>query len=251
VVEPGLIGVPVETIPVETISVRTISVKTKELLFDMDGVLISSIGSVNRCWRRWCAMYGVPEAETFEVPHGRRAIDIVRMLKPEFDEAQVAEGLRVIEDMEIEDTEDLTVLAGVKALLEGLPEERWAIVTSCTRRLLLGRLAAAGLPVPERLISGDMVERGKPDPEPYRRGAELLGFDPGECVVVEDAPSGVGAGVAAGCRVLGVLGTHAAEELAAAMWIVGSLEELDVVATADGLELRFMPVAKSGLFPSR
>ncbi len=209
----------------------------------MDGVLVSSIGAVNRCWHQWCEIHGVPDAETFEVPHGKRAIDIVRMLKPEFNDEQAAEGLRVIEDLEIEDTEDLTVLPGVKALLERLPAERWAIVTSATRRLLLGRLAAAGLPVPERLISGDMVERGKPDPEPYRRGAELLGLTPADCVVVEDAPSGVGAGVAAGSRVLGVLGTHSVGELDAATWIVGSMEELDIVAKADGLELRFMPGA--------
>jgi sugar-phosphatase len=224
------------------VTVAILSIRTKGLLFDMDGVLISSIGSVNRCWRRWCALYGVADAENFDVPHGTRAVDIIRMLKPELDEAAVAEGLRAIEDMEIEDTADLTVLPGVKALLGWLPAERWAIVTSCTRRLLLARLRAAGLPVPVRLISGDMVERGKPDPEPYRCGAELLGLRPDECVVVEDAPSGVGAGVAAGSRVLGVLGTHSAEELHGATWIVGSLEELAVTATPDGLELRFAPV---------
>ena len=222
---------------------ETLVVQTKGLLFDMDGVLISSIGSVNRCWWRWCEMYGVPDADTFEVPHGKRAIDIVRTLKPEFDEAQVAEGLRVIEDMEIEDTEDLTVLPGVKTLLQGLPVERWTIVTSATGRLMVARLAAAGLPVPERLISGDMVERGKPDPEPYRRGAELLGLRPAECVVVEDAPSGVGAGLAAGCRVLGVLGTHTAEQLHDATWVVASMQELLVAASVKGLELRFVPVA--------
>jgi sugar-phosphatase len=87
-----------------------------------------------------------------------------------------------------------------------------------------------------------MVERGKPDPEPYRRGAELLGFRPEECVVVEDAPSGVGAGVAAGCRVLGVLGTHSLEELREAEWVAPSLEEVKVTAAAGGLELCFVPV---------
>ena len=219
-----------------------ICIETKALLFDMDGVLISSTGSVVRCWRRWCAMYGVPGAETFDVPHGTRAVDIVRMLKPDFDDAQVADGLRAIEDLETEDIADVKVLAGVKALLERLPQERWAIVTSCTRRLLVARLAAAGLPVPKRIVSGDMVTRGKPDPEPYRRGAELLGFTAGDCVVVEDAPSGVVAGVAAGCRVLGVLGTHSAEELSEATWIVPSLEGLKASAIANGLELRFMAV---------
>jgi sugar-phosphatase len=211
----------------------------KGILFDMDGVLISSIESVVRCWRRWAELYGVPNAAEFEVPHGIRAIDIVKMLRPDIDPQ---EGLRVIEDMEVADVADLKVLPGVKALLDGLPLERWAIVTSSTRRLLLARLKAAGLPVTERIISADEVERGKPDPEPYRRGAGLLGFRPDECLVVEDAPSGVGAGKAAGCRVLGVLGTHSAEELHGADWVVASLEGVTVTTKPDGLELRFLPV---------
>jgi mannitol-1-/sugar-/sorbitol-6-phosphatase len=216
-----------------------ICIETKGVLFDMDGVLVSSIGSVVRCWRRWCEIYDVPDANLFEFPHGVRAIDIIKQLRPDID---VEEGLRVIEDMEIEDTEDLKVLPGVKELLESLPQDRWAIVTSATKRLLIGRLKVAGLPVPERIISGDMVVKGKPDPEPYRRGAELLGFRAEECVVVEDAPSGVGAGKAAGCRVLGVLGTHSEEELKETDWIVASLEGLKVTADAGGLELCFSPV---------
>ena len=216
-----------------------VCVTAKGILFDMDGVLINSIGAAVRCWKRWAKLYGVPNAEEFEIPHGVRSIDLVKMLRPDIDPQ---EGLRAIEDMEVEDVADLQVLPGVKVLLESLPPERWAIVTSATRRLLLARLKAAGLPVPERIISAEMVERGKPDPEPYRRGAELLGFRPEECVVVEDAPSGVGAGKAAGCRVLGVLGTHSAAELHEADWVVGSLEELVVKVNGAGLELRFLPV---------
>jgi sugar-phosphatase len=211
----------------------------KGILFDMDGVLVSSIGSAERSWRRWAEQYGIPNAAQLEVPHGRRAIDIVRWLRPDIDPQA---GLKVIEDMEVGDVAGLRVLPGVKRLLESLPMERWAIVTSAQRRLLLTRLTAAGLPVPERIISGEMVERGKPDPEPYRRGAELLGFRPEECVVVEDAPSGVGAGKAAGCRVMAVLGTEPVEELRSADWVVGSLEGLAVTATLDGLEMRFLPV---------
>ncbi len=218
----------------------TICVETKGLLFDMDGVLISSIGSVVRCWKRWAAIYGIPNAESYEVPHGMRAIEIVKSLRPDIDPEA---GLRAIEDMEIEDTADLKVLPGVKALLESLPPERWAIVTSATHRLMTGRLQVAGLPIPKRIISGDMVERGKPDPEPYMRGAALLGCRPEECVVVEDAPSGVGAGIAAGCRVLGVLGTHSLSDLHEADWVVASLEGLRVTAHGDGLELCFLPRA--------
>jgi sugar-phosphatase len=217
-----------------------VCVTAKGILFDMDGVLISSIDAAVRNWRRWAKRYGVPNPDEFVIPHGVRSIDLVKMLRPDIDPQ---EGQRAIEDMEVEDVADLQVLPGVKALLECLPPERWAIVTSATRRLLLARLKASGLPVPDRIISGEMVERGKPDPEPYRRGAELLGFRPEECVVVEDAPSGVGAGKAAGCRVLGVLGTHSAAELGEADWVVGSLEGLTVTVSPDVLELRFSPLA--------
>jgi sugar-phosphatase len=203
----------------------TVEIEVAGLLFDMDGVLVSSIGSVLRSWRLWAKQYGLPNADQIEIPHGVRAIDIMRELKPDID---TVEGLKHIEDIEIEDTADLEVLKGVKPLLASLPAHRWAIVTSATRRLLLGRLQAAGLPVPDRIISADEVTNGKPDPEPYRRGAELLGVAVRECVVFEDAPSGVRAGVAAGCKVIGVLGTHDAGQLraAGANWIVHSLEKV-------------------------
>lgn len=207
------------------VTVQGVTIEVSGLLFDMDGVLVSSIGSVLRSWRRWAKHYGLPNPDKVEIPHGVRAIDIMEQLKPGIDKV---EGLKLIEDIEVADTADLEVLEGVRVLLENLPAHRWAIVTSATRRLLLGRLKAAGLPVPDRIITGDQVKLGKPDPEPYRRGAELLGVAPQECLVFEDAPSGVRAGVAAGCRVLGVLGTHSAEELraAGANWIVSSLRNV-------------------------
>jgi len=219
-----------------------VSVSAAGMLFDMDGVLVSSIGSVVRCWRRWAAHYGVPNADSIDVVHGVRASELMDMIAPGIDKV---EGLKLIEDMELEDLADLQVLAGAKALLESLPPERWAIVTSATRRLLLGRLHAAQLPIPARIIAGDEVVNGKPHPEPYMRGAALIHAAPADCIVVEDAPSGVGAGVAAGCRVLGVLGTHTAEELkaAGAEWVVASLVDVTAKVVEDRLEISFSQVA--------
>jgi len=213
-------------------------VEAKGILFDNDGVLISSIGSVVRSWRKWAAMYGVPDADRYEVPHGVRAMDVIKELKPDID---AAAGLKVIEDIELEDVADLEVLPGVRELLASLAADRWAIVTSGTRRLIEGRLAVAKLPLPERLITADDVAKGKPDPEPYRRGAALLGFSNADCIVIEDAPSGVGAGIAAGSRVLAVLGTHSAEELKAATWVIRSLEDLTVTEKNGSLRLEFEP----------
>lgn len=208
----------------------------------MDGVLISSIGSVVRCWRIWAKMYSIPNWENYQIPHGTRAIDVIRQLRPDLDEAGVHEGLRVIEDLEIEDTFDLKVLPGVRELLASLPPERWSIVTSATRRLLIGRLKVAGLPIPTHVIAGDDVVHGKPHPEPYMTGAKLLGFDPADCIVFEDAPAGVGAGIEAGCRVLGVLGTHEAAQLTACTWIVPTLTGVVARSTPGGLGLEFEPI---------
>ncbi len=204
----------------------------------MDGVLISSIGSVRRCWRQWCRLYDVPGADTYEVPHGMRAVEIVRSLRPDIDPA---DGLRIIEDLELADMDDLMVLPGAAELLRSLPPERWTIVTSATRRLMIGRLAAAGLPVPDRLVAADDVTNGKPAPEPYLAGAAMLGFKPAECIVVEDAPAGITAGRSAGCRVLGLLGTHEIAELREATWIAPSLAGVHAVALAGDLSLSFVP----------
>jgi sugar-phosphatase len=218
------------------VDVGSVVVEAAAFLFDMDGVLVSSIASARRCWRAWGKHYGVPNWETLEIPHGVRARDIAIHFKPDIDPD---EGLKLIEDMEVEDTHDIVLLPGAKALLHSLPKHRWTIVTSATKRLLIARLKAAQLPVPEELISAEMVVNGKPHPEPYIRGAELLGFPVEDCVVVEDAPSGVKAGKAAGARVLGVVGTHTAEDLRAvgADWIVETLEGVRADVVDGGLRV--------------
>ena len=214
-------------------------IRCKGILFDMDGILISSLGSVERSWTKWALMRGVDPAYACRIAHGCRAIETVAKLRPDLDsEAE----LRVVEEIEIADGEGLSVLPGVMDLLASLPAERWTVVTSATERLARERLAACGIPVPARIITAESVTQGKPNPAPFLAGAALLGFPPEECVVVEDAPSGVGAGKAAGCRVLGVLGTHSRNELRAANWVIASLEGLVVMADSDGLELRFLPV---------
>jgi sugar-phosphatase len=213
-----------------------VRVQAEALLFDMDGVLVSSIASAERCWKRWAAHYGLPHPESFTIPHGIPARDIVKMSAPQVDQA---EALRFIEDIEIADVSDIEVLRGAGALLASLPQGRWTIVTSAGSRLMEARVKAAKLPLPERWISADDVVKGKPDPEPYRKGAALLGFAAGDCVVVEDAPSGIKAGLAAGCRLIGVVTSHTREQVAdaGATWVVESLEDVRLVAVEGGLRL--------------
>jgi sugar-phosphatase len=219
-----------------------VTVRCKGVLFDMDGILISSLGSVERSWSAWALARGIDPAQAIHIAHGCRAIETIRKLRPDLDDEA---ELKFIEDLEIADNEGLAVLPGVLDLIAKLPAHRWTVVTSATERLARVRMATSGVPVPERIITADQVTNGKPHPEPYLRGAEILGFPASDCVVFEDSASGTKAGRAAGCTVIGTTFSHSTAELSAAHYLVTDLTGISVeVLRGDaGLALRFTPLA--------
>jgi len=199
------------------------------VLFDCDGVLVDSAASVERAWRRWAAERGLDVDAVVAIAHGRRTEDTLRRLG--FSDDLAAEVERV-EGAEIADAASVSAFREAAALLPALPPRTWAVVTSGTRALATSRLAAAGLPPPAVLVTAEDVAAGKPDPEGYLEAARRLGRPPADCVVLEDAPAGVQAALAAGMPVVALPTTHAAEELAAAT-LVARWEEI-VVRAADG-----------------
>lgn len=207
----------------------------------MDGILISSIGSVERSWTKWALMRGIDPELACREAHGRRSVETVAQLRPDLD-AQAENDL--IEGMEMADTDGIEVLPGVPRLLAALPRHRWTVVTSATGPLARVRLNAGSIPVPERFVTADDVREGKPHPEPYLAGARLLGFAPEECVVFEDAAAGSQAGRAAGCTVIATTFSHSIESLAAAHYLVPSLDVLEAEADAEGIRLRFTPLPR-------
>jgi sugar-phosphatase len=209
---------------------RCLDVRFRAILFDMDGVLIDSTGLDERSWIRWAAGRGIKDFDPASA-HGRRTFDTLRLLAPELD--PYAETLRFEESNEF-DCEGIIVFPGVLDLLDGLPERQWSIVTSCSERVMRHRLGFAGVPIPRQTVTGDRVERGKPAPESYWRGAAQLGFDVAECLVIEDSPHGIRAGKDAGCSVLAVASSHAREELYAADWIVDAIAEIAVTVLEEG-----------------
>ncbi|QTZ90989.1 HAD family hydrolase [Streptomyces auratus] len=205
------------------------------LLFDNDGTLISSLESVYRCWSRWAKEYGVTEEDFARVAlHGRPAAEIVADLLPA---DLVPEAVARIEQLEVEDAGGVVALPGTLALLESLPAERWAVVTSATQRLAEARLGQAGIR-PKNLIAADDISRGKPDPEPFLLAAARLGADPARCVVFEDAPVGLAAGRAAGMVTVALTTTHRADELSADV-VVPDLSAVSAQATDGSVEITF------------
>ena len=196
---------------------RPLHIACKGVLFDMDGILISSLGSVERSWTKWARLRGVDPQYAMSVVHGRRAIDSVIRLRPDLNaEAE----LKIIEDFEVEDNEGLQVLPGVLQLLSALPPNGWTVVTSATERLARIRLAAGGIPAPQAIVTAERVTCGKPHPEPFLAGAALLGLDPRDCVAFEDSASGAQAAREAGCAVIATTFSHPASELSAAHYLV-------------------------------
>ncbi|MEU1300945.1 HAD family hydrolase [Streptomyces shenzhenensis] len=205
------------------------------LLFDNDGTLVSSLDSVQRCWTRWAGEYGLTAAEFGRVElHGRTAAEIVADLLP----ADAVPGaVARVEQLEVADVAEggVRLLPGTRDFLDSLPADRWAVVTSATRRLAEARLGAVGIR-PKTLIAADDVTRGKPDPEPYLLAARQLGVDPARCVVFEDAPAGLRAGRAAGMATVALATTHPAHELVADL-VVQDLSALSALVTDGRVEI--------------
>lgn len=202
-----------------------VTLTTHALLFDMDGVLVSSTTADERSWLRWARVHGIEHTFSIHDTHGRRTVDTIRAALPH---ADLATELRRMEDFDAEDTTGTLLYPGVHQLLASLPPDRWSIVTSASERILRQRLGLFGVALPPHVVTADHVTHGKPDPEPYRLGAAQLGLAPADCLVLEDAPAGIRSAKAAGCRVLAVASSHPPAELHQADWILPALSDLIV-----------------------
>jgi mannitol-1-/sugar-/sorbitol-6-phosphatase len=206
------------------------------VLFDMDGTLISSVASVVRSWARLAQELDIA-AMDFSRLHGIPARDLVERMLPDRSPAEREHALRRVVAIEMEDTDDIEVLPGAAQALTTLAASgRCAIVTSCGRDLAAVRLRAAGVTVPPVVVTADDVRHGKPDPEPFRLGADRLGVDPRQCLVVEDAAAGIASARAAGTTTLALTTTMTADRLQADH-VVGDLAAVRFSLVPDGVRV--------------
>jgi mannitol-1-/sugar-/sorbitol-6-phosphatase len=201
------------------------------ILFDLDGVLVDSTRAVDREWRAWAKRKGIDGDAIMAIAHGVRTVEVIRRVAPHLDAEAEA---KKIENHEAHDREGVVVMPGAIDLVRSIPEGRWGVVTSGSRKLASTRMRFCGLPVPRVLVTADEVTHGKPDPEPYLKGAERMGLNPGECLVIEDAPAGIQSARAGGMNVIGLASTYAAEKLSAANAVVQRLAGIQVSANGAG-----------------
>lgn len=207
-----------------------VEIAVESVLFDMDGTLINSSPAVVKAWELFGQSYDLDLDDILRSAHGMRTIDVLKKWCKITDPTLLASEVIRFETAILNSAEELAlkhnkpgieVLPGVAKLLSDLGsekdkrngEEKWAICTSSTHFYAGKAIPIAGLPVPNTFVTADSVTRGKPFPDPYLLGAEGCDASPFESIVVEDAPTGIRSGKAAGCLVLATCTSHSRESL--------------------------------------
>lgn len=200
------------------------------ILFDLDGVLLDSTRVVAAQYTRWAVENGLDPDEVMKAAHGVRTVEVVQRVAPHLD--PLAETKKIEEREAV--AEGIVPIPGAVALLNSIPRGRWCVVTSGTRSLATTRMRKFGIPIPDILVTADDVKNGKPDPEPYSKGAELLKANPADCVVFEDAPAGIRSARGAGMKVISLPSTYPVSELHEADVIVSGLTGVKVSLDGGG-----------------
>jgi sugar-phosphatase len=200
------------------------SLRCAGVLFDFDGVIVDSTAAVTRQYSRWAREHGLDPEAILRTAHGVRTEEVVHEAAPHLDALE--ETLK-LERREAEDP-GVSVMPGALDLLNAIPHSKWGIVTSGRHDLVRARLQRLSIPSPAVLVTAEDVTRGKPAPDPYLKGAALLGVAPAHCVVIEDALAGIRAAHAAGMRVISLPSTYPAASLAEADVIVPGLGQIHV-----------------------
>ncbi|WP_426184306.1 HAD-IA family hydrolase [Microbacterium sp. TWP3-1-2b2] len=206
-------------------------------LFDMDGTIVDSIPAVEDAWQIWAAEHGLPAPSA--TMHGKTARAVVRASGLAVADQARAEAR--LAEIEARPGQRLRSLPGAHALLEAMPEGRWGVVTSAAPTVAVARLQATELPAPAFRVTGGDVTQSKPAAEPFLLGMRHLA-DRGHAGVViafEDTVAGATSATAAGCLVIGVLGTDTRAQLeGCAHVVVDSLERIRVEHSGDRLLIR-------------
>lgn len=200
------------------------------VLFDLDGTLVDSTASVNRCWRKFAEHYGV-SAQALEENHGKTAKNLVQILLPD---SLQDEGLARITELEVADAAGVRATAGAQQFFHSVAGHQRAVVTSGSIPIATARLTGAHLTIPAVMVTADRVTHGKPHPEPFLTAAHDLGVSPERCLVFEDAPAGITSAKEAGCTVVAIRGTVADRDLAHADLIIDSFDQVMLDTTPDG-----------------
>lgn len=177
----------------------------KGLLLDYDGTLADSLGFMRATYERFLASHGAAgSADEFQSLNGPPLVEVVRRLRERHGlTAPLDELLAQYRGLLAAGQHALPPSSGARALLMAARQRgyRTAVVTSADAAVVGAWLERCDLQsLVSTVVGGDLVARGKPDPEPYRIALRQLGCAAERSIAVEDSPLGATAAVAAGIR---------------------------------------------------
>lgn len=188
-------------------------INLKAVLFDMDGVLFDSMKNHAKAWNKAMSMYDMnlseEEAYMHEGRTGASTINIVCMRERgcNADEEEIKKIYQTKSDI-FNTLPKAEPMPGAYTLLRNIKESglQPVLVTGSGQLSLIDNLNHhfPGIFQKEFMVTAFDVKYGKPNPEPYLMGLKKAGIAPNEAVVVENAPLGVKAGVAAGIFTIAV-----------------------------------------------
>ena len=177
---------------------------TRGFLFDMDGTLVDSTAVVEAVWGELAVQYDLDLAELHAFGHGRQSRTTIHHFLADRGGEVAAAALRFVDTEEETRLDGVVEIPGAAALLGALRDlgAPVALVTSASLPLALARMGAAGVPMPEVIVTAERVEHSKPHPDGYLLGASLLGLPAEDCIGFEDADAGVAAVRSAGAQLV-------------------------------------------------
>jgi bifunctional UDP-N-acetylglucosamine pyrophosphorylase/glucosamine-1-phosphate N-acetyltransferase len=203
--------------------------KSKAVIFDMDGVLWNSGLAHDRAFRRVLAEAGVTRQFEYSEIAGQRTRDVISAFCPSADPGEIERLSYRKTVLALEDLRSCNpVFPGAVDVLERISARFPIALATSGSRESVGTFLELNecRPLFQSVLHGGDIVRAKPDPEIYLKACTALGYDPTDCVVVEDAPSGIVAAKGAGCFVVAVGNTASASTLRTA----GADEILDAVS---------------------
>lgn len=207
------------------------------ILFDLDGVILDSNPEIEKFWGGWAEREGIPFNEQVikEKIHGRTTWETIHTLFVHADDARKQE---IYDDgVSFDLTMQPALIPGVQDFISGIADRGlpFILVTSSPHKRAWHFLRQKGLDQHfTDSITMEDVTKGKPDPEPYLKGAAKLGINPENCLVFEDSDSGIKSGLAAGMRVVAVNNSNFDHERV--IWMIRDFTELQVEAQQLRLE---------------